>query len=86
MKSGPLPAGLLAFSLLFIGCAASDQARFDTYRKNPSCVQSRAKCKEYKRAQKQNKEETVGLRLLREDCEGYKAVCAAEMDQAAGYR
>jgi hypothetical protein len=69
--------------LLFTGCAPSEQARFDAYLNHPSCKQARVKCKEYKRAEKQIKNETVGLRLLREDCEGYERNCEAEMSRAA---
>jgi hypothetical protein len=74
--------------LLLAGCAEVSKSitAAKTNHAHPSCKLSRAKCKEYERAEKANKQETVGLRLLREDCEGYRKVCSAEVDMAVqGY-
>lgn len=84
---GPLLVG--ACASLILGCAEVSKTitATQTYRNHPSCKLSRAKCKEYERAEKSNKQETLGLRLLREDCEGYKQVCNAEVDMSVqGYR
>jgi hypothetical protein len=89
MKSGLFALTAFACAALpFSGCAEFSKSltAAKVYHSHPTCKQSKAKCKEYDRAEKANKQETAGLRLLREDCEGYQRVCDAEVNMAVqGY-